>query len=594
MKISRKVTIYFFLVGILTALAVFLAMKIGERAMLVVVLILPVFVALCGYGVSLIFSRPLRRLVDGAEIMSSGNLDYRVGTGADDETGELSDILDKVAEKLTEAYIVKETLSREIVLHRKTIEELKKSEGHFRMLFEHSNDAVFLYDFDCDMIEVNHKACDMLGYTVSELLKIPFIELNIEEEKTKSKEAVKTGTGNYAIRYESRFRTAMGKVIDVEISSSAVDLKKGIMQGIVRNITERKELERALRESEEKFRTFMETASDLMFIADAQGRISYVNESMANTLGYEKKELIGKDFTQVLHPSAKEVFFANHRRLIIKGEVKYETVWETKSRKKLFGEIDEGGIYTDNGIFAGSRGIFRDITERKKVEASQRLAQLGKLAADVAHEVNSPVSVISARAEMSMLKDAKKDDVMNNLKIIVDQCGQATSIVKRLLMFSKPSRGEFTEVNITETMDFILELLSQQFIITGVKVIKDFSADVPLIKVDNKQIQEVFMNLIRNAIEAMADTDNASVKISINTLGENVKLDITDTGEGISEENMKKIFDPFFTTKTHGTGLGLSVCYGILKIHKGDLKYTSTPGKGTTATVLLPIDPESA
>ncbi|MDP8298945.1 MAG: PAS domain S-box protein [Candidatus Tantalella remota] len=536
----------------------------------------------------------MRRLIDGAKIMSSGNLDFRVDIASRDEAGEVAKIFDKMADDLTDAQISHETLSREVVLHKKTLDELKKSEEHFRILFEHSNDAVFLYDFDGEMIEVNHKACDMLGYSVSELLRIPFVELNIEEEKTKSKEAIKTGTGKYALRYESKFRTAEGKVIDVEISSSAVDLKKGIMQGIVRNITEHKELERALRESEEKFRTFMETASDLMFIADAQGRLNYVNESMANTLGYDKKELLGKDFTMVLHHSAKEDFSANHRRLIIKGEAKYETVWETKNRKKLFGEIEVGGIYTEKGVFAGARGIFRDITERKKVEESQRLAQLGKLAADVAHEVNSPVSVISARAEMSMLKDAKEGDVLNNLKIIVDQCGQATSIVKRLLMFSKPSRGEFTEVDITETMDFILELLSQQFTIAGVKAIKDFDPEVPRIKVDEKQIQEVFMNLLRNAIEAMGDVDNATVTISIKQAGENMKLDIIDTGEGITEDDMKRIFDPFFTTKTHGTGLGLSVCYGILKIHKGDLKYTSSPGEGTTATVLLPIDPGSA
>ncbi|MDD5634673.1 MAG: PAS domain S-box protein, partial [Candidatus Omnitrophica bacterium] len=384
-----------------------------------------------------------------------------------------------------------------------------------------------------------------------------------------------------------KFKKKEKETIDVEISSSVVDFNKGVMQNIVCDITERKKLEKALRESEEKFRTFMETASDLMYITDKYGNFVYVNQAMCSTLGYSPEELISRHLSDVQNKEEMEQFNQKQKELIIKGEVMYETAWETKDRRRVYGEMKIAAIYDAGVDFAGSRGIFRDISERKKIEKSQRLAQLGKLAADVAHEVNNPVTVISARAELGLMSDNIDAESRENFKIILSQCDVAQNIVKRLLMFSKPSKGAFAEENIENTVEFILNLLNPEFMRKKIKIKKEFTEKLPKVNVDEKQIQEVLMNLLRNAMEAMPSGGN----ITIRGLQENGKihLDIIDSGVGISEENLKKIMEPFFTTKEHGTGLGLAMCYGIIKTHGGELLFSSKLGEGTTVTILLPV-----
>ena len=209
------------------------------------------------------------------------------------------------------------------------------------------------------------------------------------------------------------------------------------------------------------------------------------------------------------------------------------------------------------------------------------------MSADVAHEVNNPVTIIMGNAELALMDEPEDSKYKKIFQIIVDQCEAATNIVKRLLMFSKPSKEDYKEVNINSAIDIIVNLVESQFKHGGVKITKSFSQELPPVKVDEKQMQEVFMNLLRNSFEAMTEGGSVTVKTSYDE--DNVRIDFTDTGSGISEEDLKKILDPFFTTKKHGTGLGLSVCYGILQAHGGDLKYTSKLGEGTTATVLLPV-----
>jgi signal transduction histidine kinase len=243
-------------------------------------------------------------------------------------------------------------------------------------------------------------------------------------------------------------------------------------------------------------------------------------------------------------------------------------------------------VFDENGDLAGVRGIFRDITEREKVVESQRLANLGKLAADVAHEVNNPITIILARAEMLKAKRKDDEDIQEKMQIIISQCEDAISIVKRLLKFSKPSKKQFTRININDRIKTVIDLIGHQFLSCQVSINTYFAGNLPEVEADEKQIQEVFMNLLRNAKEAIG----ADGKVEIYTYEKKgrVYADIKDSGEGISSETMNKIFDPFFTTKENGTGLGVSVCYGIMRAHNGDLQYFSKKDEGTTARVILP------
>jgi len=256
---------------------------------------------------------------------------------------------------------------------------------------------------------------------------------------------------------------------------------------------------------------------------------------------------------------------------------------ELRARETLTGMLDDNNRIREE--------LERKLEELKQTQnmlvQTEKLASLGKLVSDMAHEVNNPLMIISGRAQLSLMEELKDKAIEDNLKIITNQCEQAKDIIQRLLMFSKPSKGERKKVDINNSLKFVIELLEHQFSLTDIKIIKNYTDSLPMIKIDEKQIHEVFMNLFKNASEAMSAGGTITVSTSIED--DVIRIDVRDTGSGISGENKKKIFDPFFTTKEQGTGLGLSVCYGIMQAHGGELKYDSKPGKGTTAIITLPI-----
>jgi PAS domain S-box-containing protein len=585
MTLTRKTGIAFFCAGVFFAAGAGLGLKAGIPWMAVLLLSAALSGA-AGWLASRQLLRHLVRLNQGAEIVANGDLNYQFSIRTKDEVGQLAGTLDHLVRELKKNILTVESLGEESVRRLESERDLKDREEYFRRLFEYSNDAVFIYDFDGRILDVNNRACRMLGYPREELLNIPFIDLQPLDELSRSKAAFKTGVKTGSLRFESLFQTKEYGAINVEISSSIVDLKKGIMQSIVSNITERKEIEKSLRESEEKFRTFMETASDLMFITDADGLFIYVNEAMLNILGYSREEILGSPFAEILDRDDLEYAKLKRRQFVEWGEDIHRLVWETKTRKKIHGEMKATGIYETDGRFRGIRGVFRDVTERKKVEESQRLAELGKLASDMAHEVNNQIAIIFTRASIALMRDVQNDDLQKDLKVIAGQCEQVKDIVKRLLLFSKPSKGNFREVNPNDAVELVIQLVKDQFAKHNVAIDSESEADLPRVRIDEKQMQEVYLNLLRNAFEAMPNGGRISVRTYLN--GDWIQTDVTDTGSGISESDLSHIFDPFFTTKENGTGLGLSVCYGIVQAHRGDLKYKSRIGQGTTASVALP------
>ncbi|MBN2030365.1 PAS domain S-box protein [bacterium] len=587
MKLTNKIATTFFLMGIFYTGIMLWSVRTKLFPPLFY-FIIPIITGFIGYLLTIIFLKSIHKLNEGSKIIYSGNYEYQLNIDSKDEIGQIAKTVENMADDLKQTHELMYQSKEEIENLKEIKLKLQEREEYYRRLFEYSNDAVFIYDFDGYIIDVNKKASIMLGYTKEEFCQIPFLELQTEEELTKSKAAFRTSSNTGSVRFDSVFQKKDGSPIHVEISSSIVDLKKGIMQSIVSNITERKEIEQSLRESEEKFRTFMETANDLMYMTDANGNITYVNKAMLNTLGYLKEEIIGMPFYEILCKESLEDSKKKRQEFLQMNIDTHELIWETKTRKKITGEMKTVAIYDDDGHFEGMRGIFRDITERKKIEESQRLTQLGKLAADMAHEVKNQLMVIATRTKICLMRKPSDQEIEKDIQIIANQCEQVNSIVNRLLTFSKPSKGDFKEVDINDTIDFVVNLVEKQFSHNNVQIVKNYLSSPPIVKVDEKQMQEVFLNLLRNAFDAMTDQKGL---ITISTLKENehLQIDIADTGIGIPESSMKNIFHPFFTTKEHGTGLGLSVCYGIIKAHNGDLKYTSTPGKGTIASVSLPI-----
>ncbi len=268
------------------------------------------------------------------------------------------------------------------ITERKQAEQvLRESEEKFRTIFENANDSIIYLDKYGRIIDINRSTEDIFGYKREEVQGKSFTKLSIFSLKDLPR---------MARLFADAFRSAPIHLMELEIkrkdsspviieASTELVRKDGKVEGmlvIARDLTERKRMEQALKESEEKFRTFMETASDLMHIADKDGNLTYVNESMARSFGYSKQEMVGKHITQLLSKEALEKDFKpNWDKFITNGEIALDTTFATKDGKDIYGEIKVVAIYDSDGKYAGSRAVFRDLTERKREEEALRHAE---------------------------------------------------------------------------------------------------------------------------------------------------------------------------------------------------------------------------
>ncbi|MFH1996573.1 MAG: ATP-binding protein [Candidatus Omnitrophota bacterium] len=342
----------------------------------------------------------------------------------------------------------------------------------------------------------------------------------------------------------------------------------------------------------------------IMYLRDATERISrgdWGRKITVNT-GDEVEEL-ADSFNRMVQDLTRTTISRDELALEIKRSEKVEEeLWKSqlqlkdqaakldeslkaaiKSREILMSMLDD-----NNQIRETLEKNLEELTRTQNMLVqSEKLASLGRLVSDMAHEVNNPLMIISGRAQLSLMEDVQNNYLVENFGIIIDQCERATSIIQRLLTFSRPSKGDRKYIDINNNLDFVIKLIEHPYSLSNVKILRRFDDSIPEAYIDEKQMHEVFMNLLKNAADAMPD--GGAITVVTKREGDMLRVEFRDTGSGMPEEDMKKVFEPFFTTKEKGTGLGLSVCYGIVKAHNGELRYKSTVGKGTTAIIMLPI-----
>jgi signal transduction histidine kinase len=250
---------------------------------------------------------------------------------------------------------------------------------------------------------------------------------------------------------------------------------------------------------------------------------------------------------------------------------------------------------------AATIGFLRDITERKRVQRSlwlsQRLSSIGKLAAEIAHEMNNPLTSVLTFSRLmeriigsDPLPTQRLCGLQKYIGPLISEATRCREIARNLLDFSRQGDLEIKENDIHEILEKTLEILRHRAQITGIEIITSYAQDVPLILCDFKRLQQAFVNILWNAVEAMPEGGKLSVASALNHQDEMIIITISDTGVGVTEEHIESIFEPFFTTKDEGkgVGLGLSVAYGIINQHKGRIMIQSEVGKGTRCTIQLP------
>lgn len=382
--------------------------------------------------------------------------------------------------------------------------------------------------------------------------------------------------------------------------------------GAAQDITERRKLLEELRESEEKYRTVVENASEAIIIAQ-DGMLKFVNPKAMEISGYSEEELLSRPFVEFIHPDDREKALDLHLKML-NGEETLLTNYQLRI-------IDKQGnirwIETNAALIKwqgnpAALNMMRDITDLKKAEEekenlykqllhAQKMEAIGKLTAGIAHDFNNLLTSIKGFTQLALMSLSEKDPLRAYLENVLESSEKAEKLVKQLLVFSKTQVLEIKVININELIKGMEELIKR---VIGEDIILNLNLapNIGLIKADPVQIENAIVNLVVNARDAMPkggiltiETANFEIneefvkKHPDTKVGQYVMVSIKDTGTGIPDEIKDRIFEPFFTTKEgKGTGLGLSTVYGIVKQHGGNIWFESEVGRGTTFKIFIP------
>ncbi|MDD5765712.1 MAG: PAS domain S-box protein [Candidatus Marinimicrobia bacterium] len=490
------------------------------------------------------------------------------------------------------------------------------SEIRYRRLFEAARDGILILDAETGIIDdVNPFLVEMLGISREAICGKMLWDLGFFKDIVSNKTNLMELQEKKYIRYEDLpLKTADGRRFDVEFVSNVylMDHRK-VIQCNIRDITERKQAKEALQKSEEKFRGIFENVKDAYYETTEEGTIIEISPSIEilSKGQYHRKEVIGKSMSEFYaDPERRQVFLTELKE---HGAVSdFEIHLSNKD-----GSLIPCSITSSLHMDALSHqkkivGSIRDISERKRAEETkkilemqlqrgQKLESLGTLAAGIAHDFNNILAIIIGHASLIEMGEVQTTQMANSLQAIQKAGQRGTALVKQLLTFARKSEPSLQAVNINQIIEELMKLFTETFPKTI--EVKTQMGKIPFLLGDAGQLHQVLLNLCVNARDAMPNGGSLTVRTGT-VMGdavrlllpqasatEYVRIEISDTGTGISEMTIKRIFDPFFTTKEHGkgTGLGLSIVFGIVTNHNGFILVDSALGKGTAFTVYLPV-----
>ena len=358
-----------------------------------------------------------------------------------------------------------------------------------------------------------------------------------------------------------------------------------------------------LSRSEKKFRHLFSASKDLVFFSDEANRVVDMNDSGTAMLGYERDEVSGLPLTDLFR-SADQVGKYGEM-LQADGFIKdMDSEFSRKDGTAIAVLLSATAIYDEKGLFRGSEVIAKDLTKLKlmmdQLSASEKMASIGQMAAGVAHEINTPLGIILGYTQLMMDDFAEGDERHQNLQVIERQTKASRKIVADLLKFSRQSGSTRETVDLNEVLADVVAVTEHTLGLSYVTIKLDLDRNLPAILGDPEKLRQVFVNLITNAHHAMQGMDSGQVllRTRLDGNGEQVVVEVRDSGHGVPEKVQAKIFEPFFTTKPvgKGTGLGLSVSYGIVHEHGGTIMVESPVNdpqqgqiQGTLFRIVLPL-----
>lgn len=346
-----------------------------------------------------------------------------------------------------------------------------------------------------------------------------------------------------------------------------------------------------LRTSERKYRRIFEVSLDLMAVVSPEGRLLDINPAGMKMLGITSPDGAMSDYFR-----SKEGWESHISALRKDGFIPDSEVQLRKQNKTTFNAIMNAAAEKDSdGNVTSIQIMVKDISERKTMEQqlllADKLASIGQLAAGIAHEINNPLGIILGYTQLLLRKDEEGSQIHADHKTIEKAARVCRTIISDLLSFARSAPTRKGTGHIHDAFKELLSVIQHQFELDGIQVTRDFDPDLPVMVMDEGKIKQVLMNLLMNAKQAIGKKGRIDISTRYDPERSRAIIAVRDSGCGIDGEYLPRIFDPFFTTKPtgEGTGLGLSVSYGIVKDHGGDILVESEPGRGTTFTVILPV-----
>ncbi|ARK31928.1 Sporulation kinase E [Halalkalibacter krulwichiae] len=358
-----------------------------------------------------------------------------------------------------------------------------------------------------------------------------------------------------------------------------------------RDITEQVKAEQKLEQSKQKYQSLIEYNPEVVYILDKSGRIVELNPRFEGLTGYDATEFIGDSILPLISDEDREEtiqLFSNiikKKKRIINKEL---TIIRKDGQKRILRCTAVPTIIENEVV--GAIGYALDITKQKETEErlrkTEKLSVVGELAASVAHEIRNPLTSIKGFIQFMQANESKSNKYY---EIILDELERINQISSELLALGKPREVHYEKSNMNDIMTSVMWLLESQANLYNVEIDFDRNEDLPLIDCEPNQLKQVFINVIKNSIEA----DSTKVKINISFKQEDLmQIKIQDDGKGIKQERVERLGEPFYSSKEKGTGLGLTVSCNIIQAHHGEMHFDSELNKGTTVTILLPVTKE--
>ncbi|MGQ9852113.1 MAG: PAS domain S-box protein [Candidatus Oleimicrobiaceae bacterium] len=490
---------------------------------------------------------------------------------------------------------------------------LRRTQYEYQELIESVNDLIFTLDQEGRFRFLNRQVTALTGFLREEWLGRRLVEVVMPEDRAETARNLDETMQGRAKIFEMRISCADGQVRYFSANINPIFEKGQIagVAGIARDMTQRKQLEQEIVELKNFNESSIQSMQAGLTTLDLETRITSFNPAAEEILGYKAREVTGRALEEILPKESCVKILPN---IVGAGHSFWnrELIVPTKSGKPVHIGFSVAPRLDDSNRRVGTIISFRDISEIKRLQAEMikmdRLASLGVLASGIAHEIKNPLAGIKTMAQSLQEETDPSDFRREYLERIVRQVDRLDALLRTFFSFARPQPPVRRLHHLQDVLQEVIALVGQKMRSKGIELVTSFAEDLPPIFADFDQIQQVFLNLLLNAVDAIdgQGTIRITARPVVTTLKaidrrrgmlptllqetRFVEVNVADTGCGIAAEHLGRVFDPFFTTKPEGTGLGLSIVYRILSEHGGEIRVESQKGKGTTFTLLIPTE----